>query len=458
MNPTIYKKTRQIMTCLIASYAAMNLAQANPVLDNVAAGDVKVQQESGNMIVNQTSDKAILNWESFNINKNEKVHFEQPTGGVALNRINPAQGVSEIYGSLSSTGQIILLNGAGIHFGPNAHVNVGGIIASAGSGISDKNFMQGDYIFDQASSNKGSVINEGDIQVADYGLVALMGNSVVNHGVIKAQLGKVILASGDQFTLSFFQGDRWDGLINFVVDTSASQKGAGVTNTGKIQADGGLIAITAKDVAKTLDNVINLDGVIQANAVSEQNGVIAIYEQIPDAGDEGNQSRTHATINVKGKISANGAADAEGGAIGIYGYDAVNVTGKISATEGGNIVIISQDIAIKDKATLDVSGNQGGGKIGLWSGDHLLIEKGATLSANALIQGDGGAIAALSDKHVKIDGKLSVRGGSKGGDGGFVVVDGVEDVDFSKQVDISAPHGIRGFWVEGVNGVERSHS
>lgn len=41
-------------------------------------------------------------------------------GGMLLNRINPSQGVSAIDGRLTATGLIILINPAGIFFGPSA--------------------------------------------------------------------------------------------------------------------------------------------------------------------------------------------------------------------------------------------------------------------------------------------------------------------------------------------------
>lgn len=177
-------------------------AFANPVLDHVAAGNATVQQTTENTTVQQTSQQAIINWHSFNINKDEHTHFQQPTGGVALNRIDPTQGVSQIYGHLSATGKIILVNQAGIFFGPSAVVNVGGIIAST-SNISDSNFLAGNYIFDQPSVS-GSIINEGTIIAANHGLVALVGSAVDNRGYIQANLGNVVLASGKKFTMSFF--------------------------------------------------------------------------------------------------------------------------------------------------------------------------------------------------------------------------------------------------------------
>lgn len=86
--------------------------------------------------------------------------------------------------------------------------------------LSDKNFLNDFYHFDEATANAGEIINQGRIIAAEHGLVALMGNGVHNDGYIEAKMGKVILASGEKFTMSFAGND----LISFAVD-GAAQKG-----------------------------------------------------------------------------------------------------------------------------------------------------------------------------------------------------------------------------------------
>src|SRR6266478_9789239 len=93
-------------------------AVANPVPQNYSAG-VTIDQSTNSTVVNQSSQKAIINWQSFNIVAQESTHFQQPAGGIALNRIDPTQGASQIFGQLTATGRIILINPAGIYFGPS---------------------------------------------------------------------------------------------------------------------------------------------------------------------------------------------------------------------------------------------------------------------------------------------------------------------------------------------------
>jgi len=262
---------------------------SNPVLDNVSSGNVTVQQAPNSTIVNQSSQKAIIHWHSFNIGAQESTHFQQPTGGVALNRINPNQGASQIYGQLTATGQIILMNPAGLYFGPNAYVNVGSLIATTGQ-ISDANFLSGNnYQF--TNMGTGSIINEGQIIAATHGLVAVVAPHVVNKGVIQANLGQVVLASGNAVTMNF----DGNNLIHFAVDEKTNAPNRGVTNKGSLIADGGKVLVTAKAAQGVLDNVINMEGLVQAKSVGMKNGEI-IFSGDTDAG----------VVRVAAKVDASG--------------------------------------------------------------------------------------------------------------------------------------------------------
>ena len=137
-------------------FACTTSLYANPVVNNVASGNVNIQQTTTTTTINQSSKQAIINWQSFNIGQHETTHFQQPAGGIALNRISPSQGPSSVYGRLTATGQIILVNPAGIFFGPTAYVNVGGLIASTAD-ISDQDFLNGNYRFTAVSSSPGFI-------------------------------------------------------------------------------------------------------------------------------------------------------------------------------------------------------------------------------------------------------------------------------------------------------------
>jgi filamentous hemagglutinin family protein len=310
----------------ISTWTLITTTFANPVGPQIGSGHISISSPTPNsMVIQQATDKAIINWQSYNIGAEESVHYQQPnTGSVTLNRINPQQGVSQIYGRLTANGQIILINPAGIYFGPHAYVNVSSLIATT-SNLSDQNFLNGQYIFDEHSSyTNASIINEGTIIAANHGLVALVGPNVTNNGFIQAHYGQVALAAGDAFTVSF-TGDQ---LINFAMN--ATSRPSKVTNNGTLLANGGRVLITAKQASQVLDNVINVKGIVKAQSVYEKNGDIII------------------------------SGDPNGGVVHIDGtLDASNYTGLV----GGHIDITGYNILLHSSARIDVSGNTGGGKV-----------------------------------------------------------------------------------------------
>jgi len=402
---------------------------ANPVLQNISSGNIQVNQTGNSTVINQNTSKGIINWKSFNMGKDSSVHFQQPSGGVTLNRINPTQGVSQIYGQITATGKIILINPAGIYFGPTASVNVGGLIATTAD-IKDNDFLQGNYQFKEPSAYSGAIINEGQIIAREHGLVALVAPSVINNGMIQANLGHVILASGETFTVNFSN----DNLINFSVDTPTSKRARdkdnkeirdGVVNNGTLVADGGKVLISAKSASGILDNVINLGGNIQARSVAQIKGEIIL------------SGGTNGIVRVASKI---------------------NASGRDRSQHGGNISITGQKILIDNNAEIDVSGDNGGGNIfigGNYQGKGPLMNAQATvvmpeakLLADAISSGNGGEIIVWSNEVTKVHGLLSARGGALTGNGGFIETSGhYLDISGIKKVDLTASKGLTGTWL-----------
>jgi filamentous hemagglutinin len=101
--------------------------------------------------IRQTDDKAILNWESFNVGKNTTVQFDQKGGAkpdgtnawIALNRINDPSGrPSQIAGQIKADGSVYLVNRNGIVFTGSSQVNTRALVASS-LALSDKQFKLG---------------------------------------------------------------------------------------------------------------------------------------------------------------------------------------------------------------------------------------------------------------------------------------------------------------------------
>src|SRR5260221_603894 len=290
-----------------------------PTSGSVAAGAVTISTAGTKMQIDQTSDKAIINWNCFCIGSNAWVNFSQPSASsVVLNRSVQA---AEIFGRMSANGQVFVTSGAGVYFGRSAQVDVGSLFASSLS-ISDQNFLAGRYVFSKDGS-AGEVVNEGTI-VAVSGYAALAGPQVRNNGIIIAQAGTVALAAGDRVSLDMIG----DGLVKVSVDAAALN--ALALNAGTLQADGGRVVLTARSAHALLDTVINNTGVIRAITIAERRGEIVL-----EGSDKG--------------IVANSGT--------------VTATALQSGQQGGNINIVGQYVALDYGTRIDASGDAGGGTV-----------------------------------------------------------------------------------------------
>src|SRR6185436_11116459 len=78
------------------------LVWANPQGGVVATGQAAISASGSKTTINQSTNKAVIDWRSFNIGTGETTQFVQPgAGSVALNRIHDQDG-SKIMGNLTA--------------------------------------------------------------------------------------------------------------------------------------------------------------------------------------------------------------------------------------------------------------------------------------------------------------------------------------------------------------------
>lgn len=410
---------KAICVAVAAAWAAGALADNLPTGGVVAAGSATIGTPSAaEMVINQTSQRVVIDWTSFNIANGSSVNFVQPgASAVALNRVGAGAGQSVIDGVLNANGTVMILNPNGVMFGRTASVNVGGLVASTAD-IDTDAFMRGDNRLVMTGRAGGaSVENDGTIKAADGGLVALVAPKVANRGVIQARLGRVALAGASKVTLDLLG----DNLVQIAVDGASRAGAALVANSGAIEADGGRIALTAEAASGFLGEVINMTGIARARGISAQGGAIVL-----DGGGSG-------VVNVAGTLDAS----------------FLQVGGV-----GGTVKVLGERVALASTAVLSASGDAGGGTLlvgGNWQGrgpeanaDSTTIAADATLMADAVTRGDGGTVVVWADGATDFQGIISARGGALGGNGGMVEVSGKGTLGFDGCVDTSAAAGETG--------------
>lgn len=311
------------------------MAATLPQGGTITTGNGSIVNNGGNqLVINQNSDKLGINWQSFNVGPDGHVIFNQPgKDSIALNRVIGKDG-SAILGKIDANGQVFLINPNGVIFGKDAQVNVGGLVAST-LNISDEDFKNGNMKF-AAGQASGEVLNLGSLQAAEGGYVALLGKTVKNNGVIKANLGSASLAAGDAVTLDF----SGDGLINVQVTKSAVK--ALVENKGLVAADGGSVLMSARASNALLDTVVNNDGIVQAQTIGNREGKIFL-----DGGFEGG------TVDVAGTLDASAPSTGNGGFIETSGANvkidkAVKINTQAQQGKTGKWLIDPEDFNIED--------------------------------------------------------------------------------------------------------------
>ena len=366
-------------------------ANALPTGGNVVAGTAAISQTGASMVITQASQRAAIDWQTFNVGSAASVNFIQPSSSaVVLNRVlsgNPSQ----IFGQINANGQVFLSNPGGVYFSPTASVNVGALVATTHS-ISNDDFMAGRDRFSRSGAT-GSVVNEGNLTADLGGYIALLAPEVRNHGVVIAQAGTLALAAGEAFELQFSNGS----LANVQVDPATIA--ALVENGNAVQAPGGLIILSARAADQLQGSVVKNSGALEASSLVARGGKIML------TGD-------HINLTETSRMAATGA------------------------TGGGEVLV--------------GGGWQGSGD--LHQATTVTMAQGASIDVSATQTGNGGTAVLWSDVHnaasqTRAYGTIWAKGGEQGGDGGRIETSG-HWLDVSGiQASASAANGNSGLWL-----------
>ncbi len=252
-RPRLRRSNRRAIGGALALLSCASAARLTSLNGQVVAGQATIATTAPNTLtIDQTTPRAAIDWQSFNIAPNETTRFVQPSpNAVALNRVQ-AGDPSVIAGRLPPTVSLSwsTLSGGRLHpgFAGQRAQQPGG----DDGGHRHGHFMAGKMVFDQPGNPK----QRGSGQQRPYcvaqaaGLAALVAPGVANNGVISARLGRVVLGGAQTYTLDFYG----DGLIQFDVGSPVATAPLGrngqpvaslVSNSGQINAPGGTVLLTA---------------------------------------------------------------------------------------------------------------------------------------------------------------------------------------------------------------------
>ena len=383
------------VSAMISSISSITYADvginALPTNAQIQTGQIGISQTASSMIVNQSSNKGVINWDSCNIGNNASVKFIQPSANAStLNRVVGGE-MSQIMGSLSSNGKLVLINPNGVLFGSGSRVDVGGIIATT-MDMKDSDYLNDNYHF-QRNGAKGTIENLGTLSASQKGYIALLAPEVINEGVVVASMGTIAFGGGDGVTLNFMG----DSLIGMSVDGATIN--TLIKNKQLVKADDGLVFMSAKAASALVSSTISNEGIISASSLVSQGGKIIL-------------SAEDITLESGSRLEARGA------------------------TGGGEILV----------------GGDWQGSNGADSALHVRMQQNSLIDASATESGKGGKVVLWSDVHnaasfTQAQGTIYATGGINGGDGGSIETSGhILDVD-NITINAGAPKGKAGVWL-----------
>lgn len=288
---SVKAKRLSVVLALLAATRSVKL-HANPQGMSVGSGTARARQNGSRLDVT-VGPATFLDWSSFDIQSSETTRFIQPnSSSIVFNNIGGSS-PSQIWGHLTANGTVILANARGFYFGPNSVINVGGSFIATTAPLAPDAGAGAAWQF-SGMPPLASIVNYGQILVGEGKSLYLIAEKIENHGGLNAPGGDIGLYAGKEVWVS----DRPDG--RGLSATVKLPRGS-VDNFGQITADAGAVSLQAQ--------VVNQNGIIQADSVRDHNGVIELVasdslnlganSQILARGDNASQASAGGTVRLK---------------------------------------------------------------------------------------------------------------------------------------------------------------
>ena len=190
-----YSFLKFVCFAVLVQFLAPQIVKANPEGGQVVGGSAQITQAGKLLEVQQNSQRAVIDWRSFDIGVDEHTRFIQPNANaLALNRIKSLN-ASQIAGKLSANGNVVLVNPNGVFFRAGSQVDVNGLIAST-SGIAAADFMAG--------LNHFNILGDPNAVIVNHGLI--FGQQAGSDWIGGSQVEKSWHPAGDCWQCSIERG------------------------------------------------------------------------------------------------------------------------------------------------------------------------------------------------------------------------------------------------------------
>ncbi|WP_204103968.1 MULTISPECIES: CHAT domain-containing protein [Spirulina sp. CCY15215] len=419
------------VTASVAFSAFIELVLIGTITDTVSAQSIipasdgtgtSIQQNGNQFDIqggarSQNGGNLFHSFEQFGLSAGEVANFlSAPEINNILGRVVGGD-PSLINGLIQVTGgnaNLFLMNPTGILFGQNASINIPGdffATTATGIGFGEENWFEaigssnyqnlvGDpdrFAFDLV--NSGSIINAGNLAVNTGQSLTLLAGNTINTGTLSAP----------------------EGTINLTAVPG--------TNLVRLSQEGNVLSLEFAPPRNRDGDILPFSPLALPELLT---GTL-----LTGMGGGGFGDQTPTEIPGMGTAIASGRID-------------------VSGERGGRVNVFGDRVGAIS-ATIDASGNRGGGTI-LLGGEQqgqgtspnarqIYISEDSQLLADARETGDGGRIITFASENASIHGILSARGGETGGNGGFIETSGLASLSVTSLPDISALVGRGGEWL-----------
>lgn len=377
------------------------------------------QSQSGGkttVTVEQTADKAILNWETFNVGRNTTVDFQQQSNWAVLNRVNdPNARPSEIQGQITGAGTVMILNRNGVVFSGTSQVNVRNLVAAAAN-ITDEQFTQRGIYVDTNGTQPTFTDAAGKVDVQHGALIQthnpatstdaggyalLLGSEVENAGTLITAKGQTTLAAGDSFYIRKGVGttgnDRSTTRGNEVATSLKAGSTAGkVSNSGLIMASTGDITLTGHQVQQ--------NGVVLTSTSVDTRGTVHLLNSATDTTGSvtlGEGSTTAILLDAGDSSALDSQKSA--GLTKLDGQAANLITGQFNhlsavadRTDQSRIEIVSGGTVDFQKGSITLAT---GGQVAVSAAGRSLVRDGAMIDVSGAV----GVKVSMEANNIKIN-------------------------------------------------------
>jgi filamentous hemagglutinin family protein len=333
-------------TLAAATLPGFARAQTVPVEGAVTAGNASITGSGATITVNQTSQRAVIDWASFSVGNGATVNFVQPDSHSAtLNRVVSTT-PSDIAGTITANGAVYLVNPNGIAITASGVVDTGGGFVASTLGIADGDFMAGKLPF-AGNGASAKVSNAGRILASSGAYVALLGGAVANSGTISVPMGRIGLGSGEQVALDINGGEFMQVAVPTRLVTGDQPL---IDMSGSIVVTGGRVTVSAASLKDAVRNVVNLSGSITADSATGDGGTIHLL------GGDGGLVRASGTLSARALgVSGNGGTIETSGAS--IDYTGLTIDARAATGTTGTWLIDPTDLVVDAKAAATISAN-----------------------------------------------------------------------------------------------------